>query len=108
MCLIGRPIPRMIYHYIRNVFSHWLRPSSAMDRKHAYRQTSNISQTLEDNNIFDHSDVFGASPIGAAPTSSSFSILTPDFNGFDKDNCKTRRETFKCLDCLCLILEVWR
>ena len=29
-----------------------------------YRQTSNISHTLVDNKIADHSDVFGASPVG--------------------------------------------
>ena len=39
-----------------------------------YRQISNISRTLEGNAIVDHSDVVGASPVGAAPTTSSFSI----------------------------------
>ena len=34
--------------------------------------------------------------------------LTPDFNVSGKDNCKTRRETFKFWDLLRLILEVWR
>ena len=38
-----------------------------------YRQVSNIRRTLEDNYIADHSDVVGASPVGAAPTTSSFS-----------------------------------
>ena len=38
-----------------------------------YRQVSNISRTLEGNKIVDHSDVVGASPVGAAPTTSSFS-----------------------------------
>ena len=38
-----------------------------------YRKVSNISRTLEDNKIVDHSDVVGASPVGAAPTTSSFS-----------------------------------
>ena len=38
-----------------------------------YRKTSNISRTLVANKIFDHSDVVGASPVGAAPTTSSFS-----------------------------------
>ena len=37
-----------------------------------YRQIYNISHTLIDNNIVDHSDVVGASPAGAAPTASSF------------------------------------
>ena len=38
-----------------------------------YRKTSNISRTLESNKIVDNSDVVGASPVGAAPTTSSFS-----------------------------------
>ena len=38
-----------------------------------YCQVSNIRRTLVGNNIVDHSDVVGASPIGAAPTTSSFS-----------------------------------
>ena len=38
-----------------------------------YRTTSNISRTLLGNGIVDHSDVIGASPVGAAPTTSSFS-----------------------------------
>ena len=39
----------------------------------AYRQVSNIRRTLVCNKIVDHSDVVGASPVGAAPTTSSFS-----------------------------------
>ena len=39
----------------------------------AYRKTSNISRTLVGNKIVDNSDVVGASPVGAAPTTSSFS-----------------------------------
>ena len=38
-----------------------------------YRQVFNISRTLVGNKIVDHSDVIGASPVGAAPTTSSFS-----------------------------------
>ena len=38
-----------------------------------YRKTSNISRTLVGNKIVDNSDVVGASPVGAAPTISSFS-----------------------------------
>ena len=40
---------------------------------HRYRKTSNIRRTLVGNKIVDHSDVVGASPVGAAPTTSSFS-----------------------------------
>ena len=38
-----------------------------------YRKTSNISRTLVGNKIVDNSDVVGASPVGAAPTTSSLS-----------------------------------
>ena len=39
----------------------------------SYRKTSNISRTLVGDEIVDKSDVVEASPVGAAPTSSSFS-----------------------------------
>ena len=35
-----------------------------------YHQVSDISRTLVGNNIVDHSGVVGASPVGAAPTTS--------------------------------------
>ena len=35
-------------------------------------QTSNISRTLVGDNIVDHSNVAGASPVGTDPTTSSF------------------------------------
>ena len=38
-----------------------------------YRENFNISRTLVGNVIVDHSDVVGASPVGATPTTSSFS-----------------------------------
>ena len=38
-----------------------------------YRQVSNISRTLAGYKTVDHSDVAGASPVSAAPTTSSFS-----------------------------------
>ena len=44
--------------------SHWY---------NIYCKTSNIRRTSVDNKIVDHSDVVGASPVGAAPTISSFS-----------------------------------
>ena len=37
-----------------------------------YRQIPNIRRTLIGYEIVDHSDVVGASPVGAAPTTSSF------------------------------------
>ena len=42
-----------------------------VDMVSTYPQTSNIRCTLGDN-IVDHSDVVGASPVNAAPTTSSF------------------------------------
>ena len=42
-------------------------------QKFTYRKTSNLSRTLVGNKIVDNSDVVGASPVGAAPTTSSFS-----------------------------------
>ena len=41
--------------------------------KKKYRKVSNIRRTLIGSKIVDHSDVVGASPVGAAPTTSSFS-----------------------------------
>ena len=38
-----------------------------------YRQVSNIRRTSVGNKIVDNSDVVGASPVGAAPTTSSLS-----------------------------------
>ena len=38
-----------------------------------YCQISNISPTFVGNQIVDHSDVVGASPVGAAPTTSEWS-----------------------------------
>ena len=38
-----------------------------------FRQTSNITRTLVGNKTVDHSDVVASSPVGAAPTTSSFS-----------------------------------
>ena len=46
---------------------------SAGSSNREYRETSNIRHTLVGNRIVDHSDVVGASPVGAAPTTSSFS-----------------------------------
>ena len=47
-----------------------------------YRQVSNIRRTLEGNEIVDHSDVVGASPVGAASTTSSFSTQHLDSMGW--------------------------
>ena len=44
-----------------------------MEEQEIYGQTSNISHTLVDIKITGYSDVVGASPVGAVPTTSSFS-----------------------------------
>ena len=41
-------------------------------KKNMYCKISNVRCTLIGNGIVDHSDVVGASPVGAAPTTSSF------------------------------------
>ena len=60
------------------------------------------------NNSFDHSDVLEASPIGAAPTTSSFSTWHLVSMDLGKDNCNSRRETIKFWDLVHLILQVWQ
>ena len=74
--------------------------------KLTYHQIFNIRCSLVGNKIIDHSDVVGTSPVGAAPTTSSF--LTPGFNRLHKDNCKTGRKTFKFWDLVQLILGIWQ
>ena len=74
-----------------------------------YCKISNIRCTLVGNKIVDHSDVVGASPVGAAPTTQLYIFileLTPAFNGFSKDNCKMRLETNLWFGTL--ILGIWR
>ena len=58
------------YIHINSEFIHCY---SSVKLSIAYRQVSNIRRTLVVNYIVDHSDVVGASPVGAAPTTSSFS-----------------------------------
>ena len=61
----------------QDIMIHWLTIFNRCKKpdipKAIYRQVSNIRRTLEGNKIVDHSDVVGASPVGAAPTTSSFS-----------------------------------
>ena len=82
--------------------------SKAVRLFNSYRKTSNIRHTFTDNKLVDHSDVVGASPVGAALTTSSFSTQHLVFNGLGKDNCKTRQELFKFWYLVRLILEVLR
>ena len=51
----------------------WIVGCSAPSQYLNYHKTSNINRTLVSNKIVDNSDVVGASPLGAAPTTSSFS-----------------------------------
>ena len=61
-----------------NQFS-WIKPLEFQIKIHKnmllrdYRKVSNIRRTLVGNKVVDHSDVVGASPVGAAPNTSSFS-----------------------------------
>ena len=48
--------------------------SQSMSSPNAIEFFSNIRCILVGNNIVDHSDVVGASPVGATPTTSSFSV----------------------------------
>ena len=50
----------------------WIGMAVASFTNKDYRKVSNISCTLIGNEIVDHSDVVGASPVGAAPITSSF------------------------------------
>ena len=59
-------------------------------RYYIYRQTSNIRRTWVGNIIVDHSDVVGASPVGAAPTTSSFS--TQHMASMDWPKATARRD----------------
>ena len=67
------------------LLTHWKHSNLALS--HHYRKTSNIRRTLVGNKIVDHSDVVGASPVGAAPTTSKMIFildLTSGFKGFER------------------------
>ena len=57
------------YHYVTTNIMLLL----TLCYKTNFRKTSNISRTVVGNKIVDNSDVVEASPVGAAPTTSSFS-----------------------------------
>ena len=69
---------------------HVLDDIYGFDSKQTYRKTSNIRRTWEGNKIVDHSDVVGASPVGAAPTTSSFS--TDHLSSMDWAKTTVRRD----------------
>ena len=64
----GHPDPKSIATYLEYTVCMGI-PSLYLD----YRKTSNIRRTLVGNKLVDHSDVVGESPVGATPTTSSFS-----------------------------------
>ena len=74
----------------------------------AYFQTSNIKQHLS--RQWNCWSLRCSWNIGCQRCSNYIFILdlTNDFNGLGRDNCKMRRETFKCCDLVRLILEVWQ
>ena len=67
--------------------------------KSGYRQVSNIRRTLVGNWIVDHSDVVGASPVGAAPT--TFSLSTKHLASLDWAKTIARRYEYN------LSLGIW-
>ena len=56
-----------------NILTRLQRGNDKKHINHEYSQTSDIRRTLVGNKIVDHSYIVGTSPIGAAPTTSSFS-----------------------------------
>ena len=91
----------MVTAYI-SIYSHMARDFIALTY-----QISNIGRTLPGNNFVDHSDVIGASPVGAAPTTS---FPTQRLTSFDwaKPTSTGGRESFRFWDLGRLILESLR
>ena len=73
-----------------------------------YRQTSNIRNTIEGNDLFDHSDVVGALPVSAAPTTSSCSTWHLASMDWAKTTARREENNFIFCDLVCLILEILR
>ena len=67
--VIREPVAIPLVYSSGPVLSH----AEALTCNDVYRQVSNIRRTLVGNKTVDHSDVVGASPVGAAPTTSSLS-----------------------------------
>ena len=73
-----------------------------------YRQLSNISRTSVGNKIVDHSDVVGTSPVGAAPTTSSFSTWHLATLDWAKTTARRDEEHLKFGDLVHLTLKILR
>ena len=74
------------YPHVNDKRSHWWDLISQY-----YSQISNISCTLIGNKIVGYSDVVGASPVGAAPTTSSF----PNLHLASMDWAETNAKRYK-------------
>ena len=64
--------------------------------QYSYIQTSKIRATLVSNKIVDHSDVVGASPVGAAPTTSSFPAEPLASTVWAKTTARQDKKHLKC------------
>ena len=53
--------------------NYFFAPQAYVNLSEMYHKTSNIRHTFVGNKVVDDSDVVGAWPVGAAPTTSSFS-----------------------------------
>ena len=107
-------IPTITNHCIYTAHQIKISHSHFWPRKNKiYRRTSARSTWLG-NAIVDHSDVvhsltrysrFCSWSTTCRRCSNYIFILdlTPRFNGLDKDNCNTRRESFKFWDLMCLL-----
>ena len=71
-----------------------------------YRQSSDMRRTLVGNKRVDHSDVVGASPVGTAPTISSFS--TQHLTAMDWANTMVRRDEKHLSFGIWCTLRIWR
>ena len=82
----------MVIHFIKN-----------------YRKVSNIRRTLVGNKIVDRSDVAGASPVGVAPTTSSFlTYINTWFQWIDQRQLQDETRNIYVWDWVRLVLENWR
>ena len=73
-----------------------------------YLQTSNICHTLVGNELVDHSDVVGAGPVCAAPTTFSSSTQHLDSMNWAKTTAmRDAPESFKFWELVQLILEIY-
>ena len=73
-----------------------------------HRNFTDISRTLVANIIVGHSDVVGASPVGADPTTSSLFTSHMASIGCATTALRRREKTLKFFDLVRRILEIWR